>query len=233
MQRRVYAGMISSMDDGVGKIISKLKEEKIYENTIIIFLSDNGGPNKNGRVDNFPFSGFKGSDLYEGGIRTPFLMQWPNKIKPKTKYSKPIISLDIFATMKSIINPELELPNEIHGKNILPYILGEKEGYPHKDLFWKYNGRFNIINNDTIKVPPRYAIRSGKYKMIIEEDETFLYDLNNDVSETNNLAELENAIVKELRQKIMSWDSKTMEPRFLGLMNNDLYNKLNPDRFKY
>ena len=100
MQRRVYAGMISSMDDGVGKIISKLKEEKIYENTIIIFLSDNGGPNKNGRVDNFPFSGFKGSDLYEGGIRTPFLMQWPNKIKPKTKYSKPIISLDIFATMK-------------------------------------------------------------------------------------------------------------------------------------
>ena len=149
------------------------------------------------------------------------------------KYSKPIISLDIFATMKSIINPELELPNEIHGKNILPYILGEKEGYPHKDLFWKYNGRFNIINNDTIKVPPRYAIRSGKYKMIIEEDETFLYDLNNDVSETNNLAELENAIVKELRQKIMSWDSKTMEPRFLGLMNNDLYNKLNPDRFKY
>ena len=233
MQRRVYAGMISSMDDGVGKIISKLKEEKIYENTIIIFLSDIGGPNKNGRVDNFPFSGFKGSDLYEGGIRTPFLMQWPNKIKPKTKYSKPIISLDIFATMKSIINPELELPNEIHGKNILPYILGEKEGYPHEDLFWKYNGSFNIINNDTIKVPPRYAIRSGKYKMIIEEDETFLYDLNNDVSETNNLAELENAIVKELRQKIMSWDSKTMEPRFLGLMINDLYNKLNPDRFNY
>ena len=87
-----------------------------------MFLSDNGGPNKDGRVDNSPFSGFKGSDLHEGGIRTPFLMQWPNKIKPKTKYSNPIISLDIFATMKSIINPDLELPNEIHGKNILPYI---------------------------------------------------------------------------------------------------------------
>ena len=69
--------------------------------------------------------------------------------------------------------------------------------------------------------------------MIMEEDEIFLYDLYNDISETKNLAELENDIVKDLRQKIMSWDSKTMEPRFLGLMNNELYNKLNPDRFKY
>ena len=79
--RKIYAGMISSMDDGVGRILSKLKEEEIFDNTIVFFLSDNGAPKKrwtekNGA--NAPLSGFKGSDLGEGGIRTPFFMQWPN-----------------------------------------------------------------------------------------------------------------------------------------------------------
>ena len=127
--------MISSMDDGIGKILTKLKEEKIYDNTIVFFLSDNGAPKKKWTDKdgaNSPFSGYKGSDLGEGGVRTPFFMQWPKKIKPKITYDNPVSSFDIFATMKSIINPDLELPNKIHGKNILPYVLGEKSGTPHE-----------------------------------------------------------------------------------------------------
>ena len=117
--------MISSMDDGVGKIIDKLKEENIYDNTIVFFLSDNGAPKKWTDKDgaNSPLVVTKEVILGVGGVRTPFFMQWPNKIEAKTEYDNPVSSFDIFATIKSIINPDLKLPNQIHGKNILPYVL--------------------------------------------------------------------------------------------------------------
>ena len=183
---------------------------------------------------NSPFSGYKGSDLGEGGVRTPFFMQWPNKIEAKTEYDNPVSSFDIFATIKSIINPDLKLPNQIHGKNILPYVLGEKAGVPHESLFWKINGDFKIENNDTIRGKPRFAIRSNNYKMIVDQDgNNFLYDLDNDISEKNNIASEFPEIAIELRQKIDNWNKKTIYPVFLGLANNQLYNKLNPDRFKY
>ena len=235
--RKIYAGMISSMDDGIGKILTKLKEEKIYDNTIVFFLSDNGAPKKRWTDNdgaNSPFSGYKGSDLGEGGVRTPFFMQWPKKIKPKTTYDNPVSSFDIFATMKSLINPDLELPNKIHGKNILPYVLGEKSGTPHESLFWKINGDFKIVNNDTIRGNDRFAIRSKNYKMIIDEDgNSYLYDLEKDISEQNNIALDFPEITNDLRLKINQWNEKTISPIFLGLSNNELYNKLNPDRFKY
>ena len=235
--RKIYAGMISSMDDGIGKILTKLKEEKIYDNTIVFFLSDNGAPKKRWTDKdgaNSPFSGYKGSDLGEGGVRTPFFMQWPKKIKPKTTYDKPVSSFDIFATMKSIINPDFELPNKIHGKNLLPYVLGEKSGAPHESLFWKINGDFKIVNNDTIRENDRFAIRSKNYKMIIDEDgNNYLYNLEKDISEQNNIALDFPEITNDLRSKIKQWNEKTINPIFLGLSNNELYNKLNPDRFKY
>ena len=229
--------MISSMDDGIGKILTKLKEEKIYDNTIVFFLSDNGAPKKRWTDKdgaNSPFSGYKGSDLGEGGVRTPFFMQWPKKIKPKITFDNPVSSFDIFATMKSIINPDLELPNKIHGKNILPYVLGEKSGTPHESLFWKINGDFKIVNNDTIRGNDRFAVRSKNYKMIIDEDgNNYLYDLEKDISEQNNIALDFPEITNDLRSKIKQWNEKTINPIFLGLSNNELYNKLNPDRFKY
>ena len=235
--RKIYAGMISSMDDGIGKILTKLKEEKIYDNTIVFFLSDNGAPKKRWTDKdgaNSPFSGYKGSDLGEGGVRTPFFMQWPKKIKPKTIYDNPVSSFDIFATMKSIINPDLKLPNKIHGKDILPYVLGEKSGAPHESLFWKINGDFKIVNNDTIRGNDRFAIRSKNYKMIIDEDgNSYLYDLEKDISEQNNIALDFPEITNDLRLKINQWNEETISPIFLGLSNNELYNKLNPDRFSY
>ncbi|MAT79243.1 MAG: N-acetylgalactosamine 6-sulfate sulfatase [Flavobacteriales bacterium] len=235
--RKVYAGMISSMDDGIGKIVSKLKEQNIYNNTIIFFLSDNGAPKKRWTEKeraNYPFSGYKGSDLGEGGVRTPFFMQWPNKIKAQSIYNNPVSSFDIFATMKSIINPDFKLPNQIHGKNILPYVLGENSGKPHESLFWKINGDFKIENNDTIRGNPRFAIRSNNYKMIVDKDgNNFLYDLDKDISEKDNIALEFPEIVNELRKKIDDWNQKTIHPVFLGLANDKLYNKLNPNRFKY
>ena len=93
---------------------------------------------------------------------------------------------------------------------------------------------FKIENNDTIRGKPRFAIRSNNYKMIVDQDgNNFLYDLDNDISEKNNIASEFPEIASELRQKIDNWNKKTIHPVFLGLANNQLYNKLNPDRFKY
>ena len=106
--------MVSSIDDGVGDIVSALKENNIYDNTIIYFLSDNGGAKSNAS-NNAPLNSHKGTLMKEE--LNPFVMQWPNEIKGGTVFGKPIISLDIFATSKAIINADLKLKNEIHGKN--------------------------------------------------------------------------------------------------------------------
>ena len=155
-------------------------------------------------------------------------------IKSNSTYDNPVSSFDIYATIKSIINPDLELPNQIHGKNILPFITGEKDGMPHENLFWKINGDFKIVNNDTVRGKDKFAIRSKNYKMILDEDgNNFLYDLDFDISEKNNIALDFPELVNELRKKINKWNKKTIDPIFLGLSNNELYNKLNPDRFKF
>ena len=99
-KRRTYAAMVSSMDDGIGLILDKLEEKKISDNTIVIFFSDNGGVESYNFSDNGVLRGIKG-DFYEGGIRVPFAMQWPKKIKPGITYDNPIISLDVFATVAS------------------------------------------------------------------------------------------------------------------------------------
>ena len=118
--RKTYAAMVSAVDDGVGDIISKLKEKGIYDNTIIYFLSDNGGRLR-GDSDNGELRGKKGN-LFEGGIRVPFVMQWPGKIKGGQIYNNPVISLDIFATSKALTSPEISSKNELHGVNLIPFL---------------------------------------------------------------------------------------------------------------
>ena len=123
-KRRTYAAMVSSMDDGIGLILDKLEEKKITDNTIVIFFSDNGGVEWYNFSDNGILRGIKG-DFFEGGIRVPFTMQWPKKIKPGTTYDKPIIALDVFATVASAASAEKYIKNEIDGVDLLPYVTGK------------------------------------------------------------------------------------------------------------
>ena len=135
-KRQTYAAMVSSMDDGIGLILDKLEQKNIFENTIVFFFSDNGGVEWYNFSDNGPLRGIKG-DFFEGGIRVPFAMQWPNKIEPGTIYDKPIIALDIFATVASAAKAEKYIKNEIDGVNLIPYLSGNKSGLPHEYLYWK------------------------------------------------------------------------------------------------
>tara|TARA_B100001105_G_scaffold113843_1_gene91263 strand:+ start:95 stop:1516 length:1422 start_codon:yes stop_codon:yes gene_type:complete len=225
--RRTYAAMVSAMDDGIGTIISKLKEKGIYDNTIVYFLSDNGGRLK-GDSDNGELRGKKGN-LFEGGIRVPFVMQWPGQIKGGQTFDKPVSSLDIFATSKAITSPEITPKNKLHGVNLIPFLKGEKKHSPHSNLFW----RNNFMQNKNELRTEASAVRSEKFKFIKNKQVDALYNLKKEISEQTNLKDQEKEMYDSLKNEYKRWSKTLMDPIFLGLLANDQYNKLNPDRFKY
>ena len=229
-KRRTYAAMVSAVDDGVGDIINKLEEHNILDNTIIYFLSDNGGSKFNSS-NNSPLRGYKG-ELFEGGIRVPFVMHWPKKIAKGIIFDRPVISLDIFATIKSIINPELKLINPIHGKNLMPYINGDKNNSPHKYLFWRNNGHQPPMEDGT---RPRYiswAVRGDYNKVLIRKKDSMFFNFNEDFFEKNNYKENSKNKFKLFHSKIIEWNESNLDPIFMGLKDNKLYNSLKPNRFK-
>ncbi|MCK5468989.1 MAG: sulfatase-like hydrolase/transferase, partial [Cyclobacteriaceae bacterium] len=215
-KRRKYAAMVSSVDDGVGKVLDKLKELNIHENTIVFFLSDNGGPYKTNGSINDPLREGKGS-LYEGGIRVPFAMQWPAKIQKGQVYDQPIISLDMFATAVHYAGSEPKAKPD--GVNLVPYLIGKQKGQPHQQLFWrKFDSK-------------AYAIRNGDMKLVnIKGEQDELYNLNEDIGERHQLDSDEK--LQGLIRSQNEWNSKMKDPVFLGLSQNDEYNKIHPDRFE-
>ena len=215
-KRRTYAAMVSAVDDGVGALLDKLEELEIHENTMIFFLSDNGGPYKSNGSINLPLREGKGS-LYEGGIRVPFAMQWPLEIPSGQVFDDPVISLDIFATVAEYTGTE---PGKaLDGVNLVPYLLGEEQGAPHEHLFWR------IFDSES------YAVRSGDLKLVnmnVTGDE--LYNLVEDIGEKHELGTDET--LQELADAKNAWESMMMDPVFLGLKQNDEYNDLHPLRFE-
>ena len=217
-KRRTYAAMVSSMDDGVGLILDKLEEKNISENTIVIFFSDNGGVEWYNFSDNGPLRGIKG-DFFEGGIRVPFTMQWPKKIKPGTNYNKPIIALDVFATVVSAASAEKFIKNNIDGVNLIPFINGDVNGSPHDYLFWKNPDKDIDV------------IRDNRYKYIRVKDDEYIFDLDNDLSEENNIISSSRHIYQDLKLKFKEWEKDMIDPVFMDLGMGKEYNKLNPDRW--
>lgn len=219
-KRRTYAAMVSAVDDGVGLILSKLNELDLIENTIVIFLSDNGGPERTNGSDNGVLRGGK-SELFEGGIRVPFAMQWPAKIPAGTVYEKPVISLDIFSSVIAQTSSPVKPKNQLDGVNLIPYITGENNESPHDYLYWR---KFDA---------KKYAVRNGDEKLIIEnENDEMLFDLKNDISEQSNLSNEKKERVVQLNKDLRKWESEMQGPAFLGLLKDEIYNEQHPERFK-
>lgn len=217
-KRQTYAAMVSSMDDGIGLILDKLEQKNIFENTIVFFFSDNGGVEWYNFSDNGPLRGIKG-DFFEGGIRVPFAMQWPNKIKPGTIYDKPIIALDIFATVASAAKAEKYIKNEIDGVNLMPYLSGKKLGSPHEYLYWKNPDKDIDV------------IRDDRYKYLRIKNDEYIFDLKNDLSEESNIIDLSKPIYDRLKSQFKLWEKEMIDPVFMDLGMGKEYNKLNPDRW--
>ncbi|HNT88139.1 MAG TPA: sulfatase-like hydrolase/transferase, partial [Candidatus Hydrogenedentes bacterium] len=135
--RRTYAAMLSALDDGVGAVLAALREKGIEEDTLVFFLSDNGGPIAVNGSRNTPFSGAKGT-LQEGGIRVPFFLRWPERLPAGRTCDLPVISLDILPTCLAAAGGALPSDAPLDGVNLLPYLAGN-EGAPHDYLFWRYH----------------------------------------------------------------------------------------------
>jgi len=128
--------MVSCVDDGVCRIMEALRRNGIEEDTIIVFLSDNGGAETKNSSDNGALRGAK-SDLFEGGIRVPFAMQWKGTIPAGQVYTHPVISLDIMGTITALSEVKIAADRPLDGVNLIPYLTGQNDVPPHDQLFWR------------------------------------------------------------------------------------------------
>ncbi|HET8830169.1 MAG TPA: sulfatase-like hydrolase/transferase [Pelobium sp.] len=220
-KRKTYAAMVSAMDDGIGAVLKQLKDKGLEENTIVIFLSDNGGPIYDNASNNKPLRGQK-SDFWDGGIKVPFAIQWPAKIKAGTTYQNPIISLDILATISSYINAEIDPKKPLDGVNLLPFITGKNTGAPHEYLFWR-NFDKNMI-----------AVRTVNQKIVIDKNKNqALFNITEDIAEQQNLINQDKQSFDQLMLQWKAWEKEMMNPVFLGLLEDKQYSEQNPKRFVF
>ncbi len=197
--RRTYAAMMTSLDDGVGTIMKTIKENNMDENTLVIFINDNGATAANSSSNGY-LRGMKGSN-WEGGIRVAFLMKWTGKIAANKTYSQPVSSLDILPTAIAAASRKQKGTNKLDGVNLLPYLNPVNKKLPHEALFWRSG--------------LTAAVRAGKWKLIrVSTRPTLLFDLENDVSETKDLANKYPEKVKELMTKLTDWEKGIDKPHW-------------------
>jgi len=202
-----FVAMIDYLDMQVGEIVAKLKELGIYENTLIVFTSDNG-PHSEGGADpdyfnsNGPLKGYK-RDLYEGGIRVPMIAVWDGKIAAGRETDHPSAFWDVYPTFTEITGAKT--PDNIDGISFLPTLLGnDEEQKKHEYLYWEFH-----------ELGGRKALRKGDWKLVQynvfdpEKTTTELYNLASDLSEENNVAEQQPEIVKELSDIIKNVRSES------------------------
>lgn len=205
-KRRTYAAMVSAVDDGVGRVLAELRQQGLEENTLVFFLSDNGGPTPDNASNNKPLRGDKGSP-WEGGFRVPFAVQWPGHLPKGTAYDQPVSSLDIFATMTALANVPTKTNHLLDGVNLMPYLTGKNSGAPHDAIYLRMFDR------------GAFAVRSGDNKLVIPSrgKTAELYNLTRDIGESKNLAVAEPAVLKELEARRVGWEQLLIEPVFEGL----------------
>jgi len=201
--RKVYASMMWSMDEAIGSVINELKENGQYNNTIIYFLSDNGATSSKSSSSPFPFKGWKGNQ-YEGGIKTPMIMTWKNKIKPNTQFNGFISSLDIFKTSLEVSNVDKSSMKNADGKNIMSSL--NNKTIENEDLFWRKD--------------KMATVRSGNYKLIrLNDTSTVLYNIKKNYYEDLDLKTKESNIHDSLFKKLSNWEMSLIKPNWIENKN--------------
>ncbi len=196
--KRVYAAMVSALDDAIGAVLETLRENGLDEKTLVIFTSDNGAAEyiDTDGARNKPLTGHK-RNLYEGGIRVPFAMRWKGRLPSGTVYRSPVSSLDILPT--ALAASKASIPSNVDGVNLLPFLHGESQGDPHEYLFWRSG--------------PNAAVRKGKWKLLLGGSIERLYDVEADPGESNDRASAEPGVARELREVFRKWNAQLPNPR--------------------
>jgi arylsulfatase B len=208
--RSIYGAMVYEMDQGIGKLLAKVDELGLSGNTIIWFLSDNGG--MKATSDNRPLRGTKGAGVgYEGGIRVPMIVKWPGKTPVGVVMTEAVTSLDIGATAIAMAggNPEKD---GLHGKDIRPYMTGETKDAPHEILYW-HTGNGMVADG---------VVREGDFKLIMKKGKLELYNLSEDLSENNNIVANYPEKVKSMQGRWLEWH-KNNKPALWGKGKNIQY----------
>jgi len=182
---------IVALDQGIGRILDKLKQTGLDNNTMIFLFADNGGHPEN-RSENLPLRDYKWS-LYEGGIRVPFLAAYPGVFPAGLVYTHPISSLDIFPTVAALTG--VQPPANLDGVNLTPYLRGEKTGAPHATLFFTIDAK-NAVVQDQWKL------------VVLPNEKPQLFDLSRDIQEKQDLALTETNRVNELMAKWHAWHAQ-------------------------
>lgn len=217
-KRRTYAAMMLAMDEAIGRVRKKLADAGLERDTFVLFISDNGGPTMPGTTMNAsrndPFRGSKRTTL-EGGVRVPFLISWPGRVKPGV-YDQPVIQFDATATALAIAGLDAQPDWKLDGVNLLPFLSGEKTGAPHDALCWRFGEQM--------------AIRQGNFKLVRYDKNADtqtggrkqgataarLYNLAIDLGESKDLAAAMPEKVKELQSKWDAWNKGNVKPLWGG-----------------
>ncbi len=200
-KRRTYAAMVASMDEQIGRLLSEIDARGERESTLVVFLSDNGGPENANASDNGPLRGQKG-DVYEGGIHVPFLMRMPGTLPAGKVFDSPVISIDAARTALELAGAEIS--PELEGVNLIPHVCGESSGPPHAALFWR------------MERDQKTAVRRGDDKLCVVDGNAELFNLKNDLGEASDLTSGKPEVVAELQQLFEDWNIHNQPAIFPG-----------------
>ncbi|MDC7235043.1 MAG: sulfatase-like hydrolase/transferase, partial [Spirochaetales bacterium] len=207
--RRIYAAMIRHLDDGVGELLSCLDELGIRDNTLILFASDNGGASYTLATENGELAGGKLSQ-FEGGLEVPFLISWPGRISPGSRFEEPVTLIDMYSTVLQAA--EIPLPENriLDSVDLLPYVNKTAQGSPHDVLFWKSG--FNL------------SLRRDGWKLMYNSDkgEFQLYNLMLDRGESTDLSGEYPERARALLQEALELESQCLPPLWPRVMDFEI-----------
>lgn len=201
-RRRTFAAMTSALDDAVGRVLAKVREHKLEENTLLFFISDNGGPTLTTTSGNGPLRGYK-AQVLEGGIRIPFTMQWKGRVPAGKVYKQPVSSLDIHSTALVAAGGAVTPDKKLDGVYLVPFLAGKSSAKPHESLCWRMG--------------EKCAIRHGDWKLVKEQGdkEWSLYNLAEDIGEKENLAAKFPARLQQLNELYAMWEKQLQQPKWI------------------
>jgi len=224
--RRIYDGMLLAMDRSIGRVLERLDRHGIADNTIVVFLNDNGGGESTERyarhsrnfANNLPLRGYK-FDLFEGGVRVPMIVRWPGRVPAGKVYGEMVSSTDVYPTLLAAAGLQMPGGQPADGVDLLPFINGKKKSRPHEWLCWQNRSWLPRKKGGFVTPTPKVhnsAIRKGNWKLVrlnekIDSDTPppawRLYDLAKDIGERNDISHQNEDVVKELSSLFGSWRS--------------------------
>lgn len=213
---KIHAAFCSMVDRHAGETLALLKELGVADNTIVFFTSDNGASKRfEGSLDSSgPLRGYK-RDMHEGGIRTPLIVAWPGKITPGSKSALPTYSPDVMPTLAALAGEKAQaaVPDDIDGLSILPTLLGQGEQQVHDHLYWEWH-RYIWAESRLDPKGLQQAVRKGKWKAVKmgSDKPMFLYDLESDLGEQNDLSSKHPDIAKQMAE-LMTTSRTQMLPQ--------------------